>query len=64
MFMLAAPSQLPLDIRHVPALLPSPDLANASATPILRELDQRIDRLRNVLDGGSVPSGSDGTSRS
>lgn len=62
--MLAAPSQLPLDIRHVPALLPSLDLANASATPILRELDQRIDRLRNVLDGGSVPSGSDGTSRS
>jgi len=60
LFMFAAPSQLPLDIRHVPALLPSSDLANASATSVLHELDQRIDRLRDVLDGGSIPSGSEG----
>ena len=60
--MLAAPSQLPLDIRHIPALLPTSELANVSATSILHELDQRIDRLRDVLNGGSVPTGSEGAS--
>lgn len=45
------------DLRELPSLVPSYS-KNATAYAVASELDQRIENLRNIIDGGSTETDS------